>query len=77
MNAAEINTEISKVIGRALNEGIAERKVAFETIIGILEVQKQALFDWRAQMLHNAALQEQQQNAPIILTPPNGFRKAT
>ena len=51
MNASEINSEIRKTIDRAIIEGVAQNKVAFETIIGILESHKQALYDWRSQAI--------------------------
>ena len=59
MNAAEINTEIRKTIHRAITEGIApedgKSRVSFENVIGILETHKQALYDWRAQMMFKQA----------------------
>lgn len=72
MNASEFNTEIHKVITRGVNEGIAGKKMSFETMIGVLQCQQQQLFDWRAAMMAQAA-QAAAEQPPIILPGMNGF----
>ena len=72
MNAAEIHTEVSKVMRRAIAEGIAPEdgkpKVGFETVIGILESAKQSLYDWKAMRQAMAAQQQENgQHAPLII----------
>ena len=84
MNASEISTEIRKTIHRAITEGIApedgKSKVSFENIIGILETHKQALYDWRAQMMFAQAQAEAARKEIIVpfrgqIPPVNGERK--
>lgn len=40
MNAAEFNTELGKLIDRAMEEGVMERKMGPIDIVGIIECQK-------------------------------------
>jgi hypothetical protein len=35
VNATEINTELQKVMNRALSEGVIQKKVGFETVIAL------------------------------------------
>jgi hypothetical protein len=69
MNATEINHELQKVMNRALSEGVIQKKVGFETVIGLLETHKQALYDWR---VHYIAQQVAEQAPRIIAPGANG-----
>jgi hypothetical protein len=60
MNAAEFNTEIFKLCDRAIKEGVAERKMSFETAIGIMEVHQQGLIDIRKHVAIQSAAAESQ-----------------
>lgn len=73
MNASEFNTELTKLIARAIKEGITVKNVGFETVIGIIESQKHALFDWRIASQAAAAQQalESQRNEIVI---PGGIQ---
>lgn len=40
MNAAEFGTELGKLTERAVADGVVQRKMTFQEMIGILELQK-------------------------------------
>lgn len=65
MNAAEFNTHLGKLVDAGIAEGVAVKKMGFETMIGILEIHKQNIMDLRKQVMIQAQLQSQ----PLILTP--------
>jgi hypothetical protein len=71
MNPSEFNTKLNKLIDEAISEGIVKNKMGFETVIGIMEISKQSLMDFRRQA---AMMQLQRQQAPLI-QPANSIPK--
>ena len=51
MNAPELNTELNKLLARAVNEGVVPNKIPFEHLVGVLESHKANLINWRAAQL--------------------------
>lgn len=51
MNAAEFSTRLTKLINEGLQTGVVQRKMGFETMLGIMETQKQMLHEWRMQKI--------------------------
>jgi hypothetical protein len=73
MNAAEFNTEIGKVVNRAMREGIAAKKLDVITVIGCLDWHRADITRW-AQDMAALAAQQQKQNG-IVLPGDRGFQK--
>ena len=61
MNASEFNTELFKLVDRAVKDGVGQRKMSFETLVGIMEVHKGSVLDWRKQIAMQAAIEANQQ----------------
>lgn len=68
MNAAEFNTALNELFGTAIAEGVVPHKMAFETMIGIIDCQKHSLLTWnqRAKTIASAAAQ----SAPPTIFKP-------
>jgi|HubBroStandDraft_5_1064220.scaffolds.fasta_scaffold376451_3 hypothetical protein len=69
MNATEVNTELNKLLARAVNEGVVPNKIPFEHLVGIIESHKYNLLNWRAAQLA-AITSAQEAKSGIVL--PNG-----
>ena len=69
MIASELNTELNKLVTRAVNEGILTNKIPFEQVVGIIESHKINLVGWRQAQLAALAAAEQ---AKATIVMPNG-----
>jgi hypothetical protein len=69
MNASEFNTELKNLISLGMAEGVLKNKMAFETMIGIIERHKIAVDN--SYSVSQAMAMDQQK--PIIV-PPNGIQ---
>jgi hypothetical protein len=73
MNASEFNVELQKVCQRGLEEGVAINEMGFETMLGVLEMNKAGLMDWHRELVARRRLQALQaaaaggSAAPIVL----------
>lgn len=75
MNASEFNTELSRLITRAFNEGVNQNKMGVDQIVGLLELQKGDVIRF-AQDAARAAVQNKIIAAQMNLPPDirNGGR---
>jgi hypothetical protein len=65
MNAPEFEELVNRAISRAVKEGVAEDKLDFIYMIGILERKKQMILDWQRDVERDI----QKANAPRIVKP--------
>lgn len=65
MNRAELHTELTKVISRAVREGVIPKKLSCEEIIGVLELHKQGTIV----LANNIEMDERLKNASPIIRP--------
>lgn len=66
MNAAEFNTELGKLIDRAVKEGLAPGKMSPIEVVGIMECVKADVVRNLQDMARQAAAQQQ----PRLYLPP-------
>lgn len=79
MNASEINAEFGKIVSRAIREGISSNKVGFETVVGIIESHKHALFEWRMAMMAQqeaARIEAESTASASIILDRNGGKRS-
>ena len=68
MNTAEFTTETTKIVRRAITEGVAHGKMDVPAVIGVLEMQKAEVLRWSQDLSRS-------QNQPAIVLPaPNGIK---
>lgn len=70
MNATDFNRLFGNNVQAAML-AISKKEIGFETIIGVIETQKQTLYDWRALCMADAAQKAQPLIQPSSTLPPN------
>lgn len=73
MNSIEFQTELGKIIQRAFNEGVQQRKLSITELVGILELQKSDLIAWAQNAARVAAINQQQNAAALAEQIRKGF----
>jgi len=68
MNNAEFNTELGKLVNRAMKEGIAQNKMDPTQLVGSLDFQKAEII----RHFQDCARMAEMQKQPTILTPNRG-----
>lgn len=71
MNANDLNRLLTNNVQAAML-AISKKEIGFETVIGILETQKQLLFDWRAVCMSQPPEQPLIQPSSTLPANPKG-----
>jgi hypothetical protein len=75
MNATEFNTELGKLIERAVNEGVSVNNMTAHNVLGIIEAQKLHFWTWHQTATAMAAAARAQAKKPPLIQPvDNGFQ---
>jgi hypothetical protein len=71
MNSAELNTELTKVIRRAMDEGLRGGKMEIAQVVGLLEIHKSELLRLEQDM-RRVQLSQIEAKKNLIHLPNNG-----
>ena len=78
MNIAEFNTELGKLINRAVNEGVTPNKMGLDNLVGVLELQKADVIRFAQDLARAVAAQKAAQGIVLpgdrCYMPPKGDR---
>jgi hypothetical protein len=78
MNIAEFNTELGKLINRAVNEGVTPNKMGLDNLVGVLELQKADVIRFAQDLARADNARKAAQSIVLpgdrCFMPPNGGR---